>query len=200
MKKIAILISGRGSNMLALAKSVAEGKINAKISAVISNKPEAPGLEKAKEMGINTIVINSKEFKDKESYEQKLLDTLKELNIDLICLAGYMKIVGSKIIRAFPNKIMNIHPALLPSFPGLDAQKQAHDYGVKVSGCTVHFVDEGMDTGPIILQKTVTVDDTDTESTLAHKILEYEHKAYSEAVSLFVEDKLEIKGRRVLIK
>jgi phosphoribosylglycinamide formyltransferase-1 len=201
MKNIAILISGRGSNMAALAESIKDNIItNARIVAVISNNPKAAGIEKAKELGLNTIIINSKEYKDKNLYEEKLIETLKNLDIDLICLAGYMKIVGSKIIKSFHNKIINIHPALLPSFPGLDAQKQALGYGVKVTGCTVHFVDEGMDTGPIILQKSVKIKENDTVESLSNRILEKEHILYSEAVNLFVNDKLEIHGRKVFIK
>jgi len=187
--------------MAALAESIKDNIItNARIVAVISNNPKAAGIEKAKELGLNTIIINSKEYKDKNLYEEKLIETLKNLDIDLICLAGYMKIVGSKIIKSFHNKIINIHPALLPSFPGLDAQKQALGYGVKVTGCTVHFVDEGMDTGPIILQKSVKIKENDTVESLSNRILEKEHILYSEAVNLFVNDKLEIHGRKVFIK
>lgn len=194
-----ILISGRGSNLKAIIDSIESKKLQAKILCVISDNPNAYGLNIAKEHGIETIVLDYKKFSSKADYEKKLLEILKQKNPDLICLAGYMRIVGKEIVSAFKNKIINIHPALLPSFPGLHAQKQAIDYGVKVSGCTVHFVDEGCDTGPIILQKVVKVDENDDEESLSKKILEQEHIAYSEAISLIAQNRVRIEGRKVRI-
>ena len=166
MINIAVFISGRGSNFLALLKNIEKGVLkNCQIAVVFSNNPNAKGLEYAAEAGIKTIVIPSKNRSDRVEYDKEIINALSEYNIDLICLAGYMRIVTEELVEAYKNKIINIHPALLPSFPGLHAQKQALDYGVKVSGCTVHFVDGGMDTGPIILQKTVPVYDNDTEDT-----------------------------------
>lgn len=197
---IAFLVSGRGSNLQAIIDAVEEGKINAKIVCVISNIPTALALEKADKYKITAIVIDHTKFANKESYEDKIIEALKNYKIDLICLAGYMRILGPKIIGEYKGKIMNIHPALLPSFPGLDAWIQALEAGVKISGCTVHFVDEGCDTGPIILQKEVPVLDDDTRETLAWRILKEEHKLYPEAIRLFSEGRLEIEGRKVRIK
>ncbi|MFC1495915.1 phosphoribosylglycinamide formyltransferase [Candidatus Margulisiibacteriota bacterium] len=190
MKKLGVLISGRGSNLQAIIDACARGEIPAKVEVVISNKPDAYGLERAKKHNIDTRVVSD---------EKGIVKVLNEKKADLVCLAGYMRIVGKTILEAYKNKIINIHPALLPSFPGLHGQKQAIDYGVKVSGVTVHFVDEGCDTGPIILQRTVEVKDDDTEEILSARILEQEHKAYPAAIKLFCEDKLKIKGRRVII-
>ena len=200
MINIAVFISGRGSNFLALLKNIEKGVIkNCQIAVVFSNNPNAKGLEYAVEAGIKTIVIPSKNRSDRVEYDKEIINALSEYNIDLICLAGYMRIVTEELVEAYKNKIINIHPALLPSFPGLHAQKQALDYGVKVSGCTVHFVDGGMDTGPIILQKTVPVYDNDTEDTLSARILEQEHTAYSEAVALYAAGRLKVSGRKVEI-
>ena len=200
MINIAVFISGRGSNFLALLKNIEKGVLkNCQISVVFSNNPNAKGLEYAAEAGIKTIVIPSKNRSDRVEYDKEIINALSEYNIDLICLAGYMRIVTEELVEAYKNKIINIHPALLPSFPGLHAQKQALDYGVKVSGCTVHFVDGGMDTGPIILQKTVPVYDNDTEDTLSARILEQEHTAYSEAVALYAAGRLKVSGRKVEI-
>lgn len=200
MINIAVFISGRGSNFLALLKNIEKGVLkNCKIAVVFSNNPNAKGLEYAAEAGIKKIVIPSKNRSDRVEYDKEIINTLSEYNIDLICLAGYMRIVTEELVEAYKNKIINIHPALLPSFPGLHAQKQALDYGVKVSGCTVHFVDGGMDTGPIILQKTVPVYDNDTEDTLSARILEQEHTAYSEAVALYAAGRLKVSGRKVEI-
>lgn len=196
---IVVLISGRGSNLQAIINAVEAGKISAKVSCVISNVPSAFGLERAKQHNIQTSIVNSKDFKDKTGYEAALLKAIDEHSPDLICLAGYMRIVGADIIKKYKGKIINIHPALLPSFPGLHGQKQALDYGVKVSGCTVHFVDEGCDTGPVILQRTVPVLENDTEATLSARILEEEHKAYPEAIRLFTQGKLKIEGRKIRI-
>lgn len=200
MINIAVFISGRGSNFLALLKNIEKGVLkNCQIAVVFSNNPNAKGLEYATEAGIKTIVIPSKNRSDRVEYDKEIINALSEYNIDLICLAGYMRIVTEELVEAYKNKIINIHPALLPSFPGLHAQKQALDYGVKVSGCTVHFVDGGMDTGPIILQKTVPVYDNDTEDTLSARILEQEHTAYSEAVALYAAGRLKVSGRNVEI-
>ena len=200
MINIAVFISGRGSNFLALLKNIEKGVLkNCQIAVVFSNNPNAKGLEYAAEAGIKTIVIPSKNRSDRVEYDKEIINALSEYNIDLICLAGYMRIVTEELVEAYKNKIINIHPALLPSFPGLHAQKQALDYGVKVSGCTVHFVDGGMYTGPIILQKTVPVYDNDTEDTLSARILEQEHTAYSEAVALYAAGRLKVSGRKVEI-
>ena len=196
MINIAVFISGRGSNFLALLKNIEKGVLqNCKIAVVFSNNPNAKGLEYAAEAGIKTIIIPSKNRSDRAEYDKEIINALAEYSIDLICLAGYMRIVTSELVETYKNKIINIHPALLPSFPGLHAQKQALDYGVKVSGCTVHFVDTGMDTGPVILQKTVPVYDNDTEDTLSARILEQEHTAYSEAVALYAAGKLQVSDR-----
>ena len=200
MINIAVFISGRGSNFLALLKNIEKGVLkNCRIAVVFSNNPNAKGLEYAAKAGIKTIVIPSKNRSDRVEYDKEIINALSEYNVDLICLAGYMRIVTEELVEAYKNKIINIHPALLPSFPGLHAQKQALDYGVKVSGCTVHFVDGGMDTGPIILQKTVPVYDNDTEDTLSARILEQEHTAYSEALSLYAAGRLKVSGRKVEI-
>lgn len=200
MINIAVFISGRGSNFLALLKNIEKGVLkNCQIAVVFSNNPNAKGLEYAAKAGIKTIVIPSKNRSDRVEYDKEIINALSEYNVDLICLAGYMRIVTEELVEAYKNKIINIHPALLPSFPGLHAQKQALDYGIKVSGCTVHFVDGGMDTGPIILQKTVPVYDNDTEDTLSARILEQEHTAYSEAVALYAAGRLKVSGRKVEI-
>ena len=199
MKNIGILLSGRGSNFEAIARNVEAGKIPAKIALVISNREQAPGLERARQMGLKTLFIPSK-GKEREAYDGKVVAALKEAQVDLVCLAGFMRILSPVFIRAFQGRILNIHPALLPAFPGLDAQKQALDYGVKFSGCTVHIVDEGMDTGPIVLQAVVPVLDNDTVETLSARILKEEHRIYSEAVCLMVEDKVRIEGRRTVLR
>jgi phosphoribosylglycinamide formyltransferase 1 len=195
--KLGILLSGRGSNFLAIADSIDAGRIpNAEIAIVISNKEDAPGLAAAKKRGLDAHVIPSK-GKTREQHDADMIKALREKNVDLICLAGYMRLLSPEFIRAFPHKILNIHPSLLPAFPGLDAQKQAIEYGVKVSGCTVHFVDEALDHGPIILQKTVPVLPEDDEHTLSERILKEEHKAYSEAIGLVLGRKVAISGRLV---
>ena len=199
-KNIGVLVSGRGSNLQALIDAVESKKINGRISVVISNKKDAFALERAGKHGIKTAVIDHKQYSGREEFEKEIVKCLDDNEVDLVCLAGFMRVLTSFFVSKYPNRIINIHPALLPAFPGVDAQKQAIDYGVKVSGCTVHFVDEGTDTGPIILQKIVRVLDTDNEHTLAEKILEEEHKAYAEAVALFCDDRIEIQGRRIFIK
>lgn len=197
---IGILISGRGSNMLAIIKAVENGEIpNAKVSVVISDKPNAAGIEKAKSCGIETLIIE-REGLNREEHDEKILTELRKRKVEVVCLAGYMRLLSKKFIEAYPNRIVNIHPSLLPAFPGLDAQKQAIEYGVKVSGCTVHFVDEKLDHGPIILQKAVEVKDDDTPESLSARILEQEHKIYVEALKLIAENKIEIRGRKVILK
>jgi len=199
MKNLGILLSGRGSNFMAIAESVRHGIIPAQITAVISNRPEAPGLEHARQLGLNAISIPSK-GKQREQHDQEVIAALQAAKADLVCLAGYMRLLSPEFIRAFPHRILNIHPSLLPSFPGLDAQKQAFDYGVKVSGCTVHFVDEFLDHGAIIVQKVVPVMPDDDDHTLAARILEQEHVAYSEAINIVLAGDFEIVGRRVVLK
>ncbi len=197
--KIAVLVSGRGSNLQSVIDNIESGYIrDAEIKVVISDVGDAYALERARKHGIPAVFTNPLSFKDKLAFELEILKTLKEHNIDLILLAGYMRIVGKEIISAYPNRIINIHPALLPAFKGLHAQQQAFEYGVKVSGCTVHFVDEGMDSGPIIIQKCVPVLKGDTADTLAARILEQEHKIFPEAVKLFAEGKLKVEGRIVV--
>jgi phosphoribosylglycinamide formyltransferase 1 len=198
--KVGVLISGQGSNLQAIIDACKRKEIPAVVACVISNKPEAYGLERAKKEKIPAIVVNEKDFPEKSSFEEQIISTLWKHEVDLVALAGFMKILSGHFINAFRGRLINIHPALLPSFPGLHGQQQAFDYGVKVSGCTVHFVDEGCDTGPVIVQKTVPVLDNDTLETLSQRILEQEHKAYPEAIKLFAESRLEIQGRKVIIK
>ena len=199
MKKLGILLSGRGSNFEAIARNVQAGKLPAEIAVVISNKPEAGGLALAKEMGLATRIIPSK-GKEREAFDREVVAVLREYQVDLVCLAGFMRILSPYFIWEFPRRILNIHPALLPSFPGEDAQRKALQHGVKYTGCTVHFVDEGMDTGPIVCQAVIPVQEDDTAETLAARILKEEHRIYSEAICLVLEDKLRFEGRRVLRK
>lgn len=200
MKNLGILLSGRGSNFEAIAKNVAAGTIpNARIAVVISNKPEAGGLEIARNRGLEALVIPSK-GKPREDHDREVVAALQQHKVDLVCLAGYMRLLSPWFVQQFPRRILNIHPSLLPSFPGLEAQEQAFAYGVKVTGCTVHFVDEELDHGAIIVQKAIPVLDTDDEHTLTAKILEQEHVAYSEAVNLVLGGKYEIVGRRLVKK
>ena len=199
LKKIGILLSGRGSNFEAIADSVAAGRLSAEIAIVISNRPDAPGLESARRRGLNARLIPSK-GRVRDEHDAEVIAALKEAQVDLVCLAGYMRLLSAEFVRAFHRRILNIHPSLLPAFPGLDAQKQALEYGVKVSGCTVHFVDEHLDHGPVILQKTVPVLDTDDERSLSARILEQEHIAYSEAVGLVLSGEIEIRERKVVRK
>lgn len=197
--RIAVFLSGRGSNFRAIHDAILEGKIHAAIVLVFSNREEAPGLAIARQRGLETFVLNPKLFPDKEEFDREIMKELLKREVDLICLAGYMRILTPVLCRAFRHRIMNIHPALLPSFPGLHAQKQALDWGVRYSGATVHFVSEEVDMGPIILQAVVPVLQDDTEENLAERILREEHRIYPEAVRLFFEGKLEIRGRRVYI-
>lgn len=199
MRNLGILLSGRGSNFEAIARNVVEGKIPAKIAVVVSNREEAPGLERAREMRLNARFIPS-QGKDREAYDREVVATLREFHVDLICLAGFMRILSPYFIREFPGRILNIHPAILPAFPGADAQKQALEYGAKISGCTVHIVDEGVDTGPIVCQAAVPVVDGDTAETLSARILKEEHRIYTEAICLLLDDRVRIEGRRVVAK
>jgi phosphoribosylglycinamide formyltransferase-1 len=200
MINIGVLVSGRGTNLQAIIEAIEEGKIEGKIKIVISDNLDAYALKRAEQHNIETQYINHKEFKNREDYDKKIVETLENKEVELVVLAGYMRILSSYFIKAYKNKIINIHPALLPSFPGLWAQKQAVEYGVKISGCTVHFVDEGMDSGPIILQSAVEVSEDDTEESLAERILKEEHQIYSQAIQLFSQGRLIIKGRKVFIK
>jgi phosphoribosylglycinamide formyltransferase-1 len=197
MRNLGILLSGRGSNFEAIADKVASGALEAKIAVVISNRADAPGIESARRRGLNALIIPSKGML-REEHDREVATALREHQVDLVCLAGYMRLLSPWFVQQFPNRILNIHPSLLPAFPGLDAQKQAFDYGVKVSGCTVHFVDENLDHGAIIVQKTVPVLDTDDERTLAARILQQEHIAYSEAIRIVLGGNYRIAGRRVV--
>jgi phosphoribosylglycinamide formyltransferase 1 len=199
-KRIAVLASGRGSNFQAVVDAIHAGSVQAICVALITDNPKAYALERAEQAGIPRVVIDYSSFPSREAYERALLSAMQDVNADLFVLAGYMRILGSSIVRAFPGKMVNIHPALLPCFTGLHAQRQAVQYGVKVAGCTVHFVDESLDGGPIILQRCVPVLDGDDEDTLADRILEEEHICYPEAVRLFCEDRLVIAGRKVIIR
>jgi phosphoribosylglycinamide formyltransferase-1 len=199
LKKIGILLSGRGSNFEAIADSILAGRLEAEIAIVISNRAEAPGLGSAKRRGLNAQLIPSK-GKVREEHDAEVVAALKHAQVELVCLAGYMRLLSPEFVRAFPYQIVNIHPSLLPAFPGMDAQKQALDYGAKITGCTVHFVDEHLDHGPIILQKAVPILDQDDVHTLSARILEQEHKAYSEAIALILSGEIEVSERRVLRK
>ncbi len=198
MKKLGVLLSGRGSNFEAIARNIREGKLHATIAVVLSNRENAPGLEIARNLGIPALAIPSRGM-DREVYDQLLIAKLTEFDVDLVCLAGYMRLLSAGFVRAFPGKILNIHPSLLPSFPGLDAQHQAIEHGVKVAGCTVHFVDEHLDAGPIVLQAAVPVMDVDTAETLGARILAEEHRIYSEAIAIVIGGNYRIEGRRVLL-
>ncbi len=199
MKNLGILLSGRGSNFEAIAQNVLAGKIPAKIAVVISNRQQAPGFARARELGFEARVIPS-QGKEREAYDRELVAVLKDFKVDLVCLAGFMRILSPYCVRAFPGRILNIHPALLPAFPGSDAQKQALEHGVKFTGCTVHIVDEGVDTGPIVCQAVVPVLDDDTVETLSARILKEEHRIYSEAIRLILDGRVRIEGRRVLFE
>jgi phosphoribosylglycinamide formyltransferase-1 len=196
MKNLGILLSGRGSNFEAIANSIAGNQIpNARIAVVISNKPDAGGLETARGLGLTTLAIPSK-GKEREQHDREVVEALERHHVDLICLAGYMRLLSPWFVQQFPQRILNIHPSLLPAFPGLEAQEQAFAYGVKLAGCTVHFVDEELDHGPIIVQKAVPVLDSDDEHTLSQRILDQEHIAYPEAINLVLEGKFKTMGRR----
>lgn len=197
-KRLGILLSGRGSNFEAIANSIEAGRIEAEIAVVISNRPQAPGLEIARRRGLNAVSIPSKGL-EREVYDRMVVAELNKCAVDLVCLAGYMRLLSATFVREFPLRILNIHPSLLPSFPGLEAQHQALEHGVKVSGCTVHFVDELLDAGPIVVQRPVPVLDDDTEETLAARILQQEHQAYTEAIRIVLSGQFRIQGRRVVM-
>ncbi len=197
MKKLAILLSGRGSNFEAVARAVRAGEIEAEIALVVSNRAEAPGLARAREMGFETLVLPSRGV-EREVYDAKLVEELRRREPDLICLAGFMRLLSPVFVRAFERRILNIHPSLLPAFPGLDAQRQAFEHGVRFTGCTVHFVEEGLDSGPIVTQAAVPVRDADTVETLSARVLEAEHAAYPRAIALVLSGRYRIEGRRVI--
>jgi phosphoribosylglycinamide formyltransferase-1 len=198
--KIGVLVSGRGSNLQAVVDNIEKGILSAEISVVISDQPDAFALERARKHGIPAVHLSAKGYKGKrDDYDALLVKELRKHEVDLVILAGFMRIITRTLVSAFPNRIMNIHPALLPSFPGLHVQKAAIEHGVRFSGCTVHFVDEGMDTGPIIIQAVVPVLDNDTEDSLSARILVQEHKIFSKAIQLFAEGRLTVKGRRVFV-
>ncbi len=200
MVNLGVLVSGSGSNLQAIIDNIETGRLDARIQIVISNLPGVFALERAKKHGIPSRVISHKEFKGRDDFEQKLVEVLKEHQVELVILAGFMRIVTKRLLDAFPMRVMNIHPALLPSFPGTHVWQKEIDYGVKFAGCTVHFVDEGEDTGPIIIQAAVPVFDDDTADTLHARILAQEHKVYSQAIQMYAEGRLEIQGRRVIAK
>jgi len=205
LKNLGILISGRGSNMESILKAIKKQNIPINPAVVISNRPNARGLIIAKRLGVQTEIIDSKDFKGKRlQYDKKIISVLKKYKVTptngLVCLAGFMRIISPYFIKEYKNKILNIHPAILPAFPGLDAQKQAIEFGAKFSGCTVHFVDDGVDTGPIIIQEIVKISNKDTEKTLSRKILKKEHEIYPKAVELFAKKKILIRGRKIRIK
>lgn len=199
MKRLGVVLSGRGSNFLAIAAQIRNGALPAEIAVVISNRADAPGLAAARELGLTAIALPSKGL-DREVYDQQLIAALREHNVDWVILAGYMRILSAAFIRAFPSRILNIHPSLLPAFTGLDAQHQAFDYGVKITGCTVHFVDEHLDHGPIVMQAAVEVAAGDTAETLASRILAEEHRIYSESIRRLLTTPWRIDGRRVVFE
>ncbi len=200
MTNLGVLVSGNGTNLQAIIDAIEGGLLDSKVKVVISNNPGAFAIERARRHNIPTEIVSNKTFPAKEDYDRKLVEILKEHSVDLVILAGFMRILTDVLINAFPMRIMNIHPALLPAFPGLNVQKKALEHGVKFSGATVHFVDEGIDTGPIIIQAVVPVYDDDTEEILSARILQEEHRIYPQAVKLFAEGRLEVKGRRAIIK
>ena len=199
MKNVAILLSGRGSNFLALSDAIEAGQIPARIVLVVSNKPDAPGLNHARERNYEAVCVPSEGI-EREAYDRQVVEELKTRQVDVICLAGFMRLLSAWFVQQYPRQILNIHPSLLPAFPGLHSQKQALEWGAKVSGCTVHFVDEKLDHGPIIVQRSVPVLDQDTEETLSARILEQEHQIYPEALKLVCEEKVGFQERRILIQ
>ncbi len=200
MKSLGILLSGRGSNFVAIAEAIDAGRIpDARIGVVISNKADAPGIASVRQRGLKALVIPSK-GRSREEHDREVVAALKEHQVELVCLAGYMRLLSPWFVQQFPHRILNIHPSLLPAFPGLEAQEQAFAYGVKISGCTVHFVDEELDHGAIIVQKAVPVLEGDDEHTLAARILEHEHMAYTEAIKIVLEGRFEVVGRRLVLK
>jgi phosphoribosylglycinamide formyltransferase-1 len=198
--RIGVLASGRGTNLQAIIDAIEAGRLDARIAVVVSDKADAPALDRARKHGAKALFVNPRDFSDRESFDRGVAAVLAEHKVELVCLAGFMRILTPAFLAAFPDRVMNIHPALLPSFPGLHAQRRALEHGVKVSGATVHFVDEGVDSGPIILQVAVPVRDDDTEESLSERILAEEHKIYPKAIQLFAEGRLQIEGRRVVIE
>jgi phosphoribosylglycinamide formyltransferase 1 len=199
LKRLGILLSGRGSNFEAIADNVQRGRLDAEIAVVISNRPEAEGIETARSRGLTSMALPSKGVARQE-YDLRVVAELHRHRVDLVCLAGFMRLLSAELCRVFPLRVLNIHPSLLPAFPGLHAQRQALEHGVKISGCTVHFVDEQLDAGPIVLQAAVPVLDDDTEETLSARILDEEHRIYSEAIALILSERWRIEGRRVIAK
>lgn len=197
---IGVLVSGNGSNLQAIIDNIERGRLGARIAIVISNNPEAYALERCRRHNVPYVIIRHEEYPARESFDRAMIDILRANEVELVVMAGFMRILSKEFLNAFPMRIMNIHPALLPSFPGLHGQKKAVDYGVKFSGCTVHFADEGVDTGPVIIQAVVPVLPDDTEESLASRILREEHKIYSQAIQWFAEGRLEVEGRKVRVK
>lgn len=197
--RIGVLISGRGSHLRNLIKRCSTGEIDAEVVVVISNKTDAPGLSYASEAGIPAIVLEHRLFPKREQYDEQLVESLRQYNVDLVCLAGFLRLLSPLFVRAFPQRIMNVHPSLLPAFPGLHSQQQALEYGVTVTGCTVHFIDEGLDSGPIILQNTLEILQQDDAGSLSDRLLPLEHQTYAEAVKLFFQNRLQVEGRHVRI-
>ncbi len=198
MRKLGILLSGRGSNFAAIARRIESGPLNAEIAVVISNKPDAPGLDTARQLGLAAVSLPSKGL-EREVYDRRVIEVLRRHGVELVILAGYMRLLSAAFVREFPLRILNVHPSLLPAFPGLDAQHQAFSYGAKVSGCTVHFVDEKLDHGPILLQRAVPVLNDDSAETLAARILAAEHELYSEAIAIVLAGRYRVDGRRVML-
>ncbi|MCX7982077.1 MAG: phosphoribosylglycinamide formyltransferase [Syntrophales bacterium] len=198
--KLGILVSGNGSNLQAIIDAIEQGLLDAKIEVVISNNPEAYALRRCEKHGINYVILKHEDYTSREEFDRAMVSIMQHYEVELVVMAGFMRILTPEFIRAFPLRIMNIHPALLPSFPGLHGQKKAFDYGVKFSGCTVHFADEGVDTGPIIIQAVVPVYPDDTVDTLAARILKEEHRIYPQAIQWFAEGRLEVKGRKVFLR
>jgi phosphoribosylglycinamide formyltransferase-1 len=196
-RNIGVLISGRGSNLQAIIDAIRDGRLDARLAIVISNRSDAYGLERAREAGVDTLVRDHKAWPSREAYEAVLVEDLRARNVDLVCLAGFMRLLGATFVSAFPNRILNIHPALLPSFPGLHAQRQAIEHGVKISGATVHLVDTNLDAGPIVMQAVVPVSDDDTEDSLSARILEAEHRIYPEAIQKILNGGWRVDGRRI---
>jgi len=200
MLTLGVLASGSGSNFQSIINNIASGYLKAKIAVLICDNPDAHAIQRAKDHGIEALILSPKDFTDKNEYYSHIADELKRRDVELVILAGFMRVVGKALIDKYHNRIMNIHPALLPAFPGLHGQHQASDYGVKISGCTVHFVDEGMDTGPIIIQAAVPAYHDDTEESLGKRILKQEHRIFPYAIKLYSEDRLMVRGRKVIVK
>ena len=198
MNVIGVLISGRGSNLIAILDRIEAGRLDARVGLVISNEPDAPGIAPARSRGCDVVVIDHRQSPDREAHDRVMATVLEQRGVSLVCLAGYMRLLSPWFVRRFSGRILNIHPSLLPAFPGTDAQRQALEHGVRWSGCTVHFVDEGLDSGPILLQTPVTIRDDDTAETLSARILEAEHELYSRAIAMVFSGRLRISGRRVL--